>query len=174
MAKVGALSVGAVFALSSCGGGTTSGSSAPAASQPTSAPPGAAATLHVGDTSLGSVLVDGAGMTVYLLTSDAPDASHCSAQCLAYWPPVPPLKAGAKPAGVTAPVGTTDSTAGSSMLTVGGWPMYTFANDKAPGDVTGEGVASDGGVWYAVSPSGQPVKAGSAAAPSSSSGGGAY
>src|SRR5450631_201219 len=45
--------------------------------------------LGVATTSLGPVLVNGKGLTVYLLTADSPGHSTCSAQCLAYWPLVP-------------------------------------------------------------------------------------
>jgi predicted lipoprotein with Yx(FWY)xxD motif len=117
-------------------------------------------------------------MTVYLLTSDKPNRSLCDAQCLTYWPAVPAPKSAGKLPGVTATVGATRSTAGTPMATVAGWPLYTFINDQAPGDVTGEGMKSFGGVWYAVSPTGQPVKSapsGSTSSTSSgSSGGGGY
>src|SRR5674476_520499 len=104
-----------------------------AATAPAAAPGGV---LGVATTSLGPVLVDGKGLTVYLLTSDSPGHSACSAACLAYWPPV----AGPAPAsvkGVTAPLSVTKATSGTSMVTAGGWPLYTFVKDGAPGDVTG-------------------------------------
>jgi predicted lipoprotein with Yx(FWY)xxD motif len=133
--------------------------------------------LGVATTSLGPVLVDGKGLTVYLLTSDSPGHSACSAACLAYWLPV----AGPAPAsvkGVTAALSVTKATSGTSMVTAAGWPLYTFVKDSAPGDVTGEGVKSFGGTWYAVSPSGKAMTAPAKTAPtttsSSSSGGGGY
>jgi len=43
------------------------------------------------------------------------------------------------------------------MATVGGWPLYTFAQDQVPGDVNGQGIKSFGGTWWAVSPSGKAV-----------------
>jgi hypothetical protein len=76
--------------------------------------------------------------------------------------------------GVTATIGRTTSTAGSAMVTVAGWPLYSFIKDQAAGDVTGEGMASFGGVWYAVSPDGQPVKRTGAGSASSSSSRGGY
>ena len=153
---------------------TTSASSGAPATAPSAAPGGV---LGVATTSLGPVLVDGKGLTVYLLTSDSPGHSACSAACLAYWPPVTgPAPASVK--GVTAPLSVTKATSGTSMVTAGGWPLYTFAKDSAPGDVTGEGVKSFGGTWYAVSPSGKavtgPAKAAPATTSSGSSGGGAY
>jgi predicted lipoprotein with Yx(FWY)xxD motif len=174
--KLAALSVGAALVLSSCGGSSSNNNASSNGSQPTTkqSTPTSTAALHVGHTSLGKVLVDSHGLTVYLLTSDKPNKSLCSAQCLAYWPPVAAPKPGAKLPGVTAKVGSTKSTAGSAMATAAGWPLYTFVQDKSPGDVTGEGMATFGGVWYAVSPSGHAVKSASSggSSPSSSSGGG--
>jgi hypothetical protein len=63
---------------------------------------------------------------------------------------------------------TTKASSGASMLTVGGWPLYTFVKDKAAGDVAGEGVKTFGGTWYAVSPSGKAVKTAAKTAPSTS------
>lgn len=113
--------------------------------------------LAVADTSLGAVLVDAQGMTVYLLTADSTDKSSCSAQCLAYWPAVSGPATGG--AGVVAKIGHTSTTGGGQILTANGQPLYTFVQDQSPGDVTGEGVQSFGGTWYAVSPDGQPVTA---------------
>ena len=129
--------------------------------------------LGVATTSLGPVLVDSKGMTVYLLTADKPGQSSCTAQCLKFWPPVP-APSGSPPSvsGVSAPLAVTKATSGTSMLTVGGWPLYTFANDKAPGDVNGEGIKNFGGTWYAVSPAGVAVTGPPAGAPTTTSGGG--
>ena len=38
-----------------------------------------------------------------------------------------------------------------------GHPLYTFVNDKKPGDTNGEGISAFGGSWYAVSPAGAKV-----------------
>lgn len=144
----------ALLALAGCGSaGYSSGSAKPSAS-PTGA---STAAIHVASTSLGQVLVDGAGRTVYLLTADSPGRSTCSGSCLSAWPPVSPASGSTLP-GVSAPVDRTTTPGGGSIATVGGWPLYTFVQDKAPGDVHGEGLQSFGGTWYAVSPDGQPVK----------------
>jgi predicted lipoprotein with Yx(FWY)xxD motif len=149
-----------LFVLSACGSSTSSTTAAPpqGAGQP-GAGAGAAAGLHVATTSLGKVLVDADGKTVYMLTADSAGTSTCSAACLQYWPPVSPSKVDAA---VTAKVASTTTTAGSKVATVAGLPVYTFVQDQKPGDVTGEGISNFGGVWYAVSPSGQPVKGASA------------
>jgi predicted lipoprotein with Yx(FWY)xxD motif len=182
--RLGVLSLAAVFVLSSCGGGSSSGGAASGAGSSggaSSAGVKAAAAarktaaLSVHHTSLGNVLVDGQGMTVYMLTADKPGQSSCSTQCLAYWPPVPPVTKPGKLHGISAKVASTQSMAGKPMATAGGWPLYTYVGDHAPGDTSGEGIRNFGGIWYAVSPSGQPVKAGSSAGSSSSgSSGGGY
>ena len=161
--------------LAACGSTSSSvsssKSSAPGSGMSGTAPGGAVA---VAKTSLGPVLVDGKGMTVYLLTADTKGHSTCSDQCLQYWPLVPaPAGTSLPPVqGVTAALATTKATSGASMVTAGGWPLYTFVKDRAPGDVTGEGVKTFGGTWYAVSPSGAPVTAPATSAPSPTSSGG--
>jgi predicted lipoprotein with Yx(FWY)xxD motif len=151
-ARVAAAVAVPLLAVITAACGSTSSSTAGAADGPAAAASGVA----VGQTSLGPVLVDSEGMTVYLLTADSPGHSSCAAQCLANWPAVPASDHPA--AGVTAKLGQTTTPDGEPILTVGGWPLYTFVQDQAPGDVVGEGVQSFGGTWYAVSPDGQPVK----------------
>lgn len=158
-----------------CGTSTTTSASSVATGSATPAAPGGV--LEVATTSLGPVLVDGKGLTVYMLTADSPGHSTCSAACLQYWPPVTgPAPTSVK--GITAALSVTKTTSGTSMVTAAGWPLYTFVKDSAPGDVTGEGVKSFGGTWYAVSPSGKAVTAPAKTAPttssSGSSGGGGY
>jgi len=129
--------------------------------------------LGVVTTSLGPVLVDSKGMTVYLLTADKPGQSSCAADCLQFWPAVPaPSGKAPSVAGVSAPLDVTKATSGVSMLTAGGSPLYTFSGDRAPGDVTGQGMVNFGGTWWVVSPSGTAVKAPPASAPATDSGGG--
>jgi predicted lipoprotein with Yx(FWY)xxD motif len=124
--------------------------------------------LGVANTSLGPVLVDSKGMTVYLLTADAPGQSTCSALCLDKWPLVSaPSGNVTSVSGVSAPLGVTKATSGASMLTAGGLPLYTYSGDGAPGDAHGEGIEAFGGKWYAVSPSGVAVKGSVGSAPSS-------
>jgi len=161
-----------LLALSACGGGgSLYGSSNGSSSQSSPTATASGAGLSVRNTSLGPVLVNGQGMTLYMLTSDKPNQSLCDSTCLTYWPPAAALPKGSSPQGVTAQVGSTATTTGQKIVTVHGWPLYTYVEDHAPGDVTGEGVKSFGGVWYALSPSGQPVKSASSGSSGSSSSG---
>src|SRR5665647_576932 len=88
----------------------------------------AAGVLGVATTPLGPVLVDSKGFTVYLLTADTPGHSSCDAQCLQFWPLVSAPAGAAVPTvqGVNAALSVTKATSGASMLTAGGWPLYTF------------------------------------------------
>ena len=115
------LALAPAFVLSACGGSSSSTtatdtgnttSSSPSSSSP-SAASGGGTGLHVATTSLGKVLVDSQGRTVYMLTADSPNHSSCSAACLAYWPPVAPGKSAPT---VTAKVSSTTTTGGQNML----------------------------------------------------------
>jgi predicted lipoprotein with Yx(FWY)xxD motif len=160
-----AVAATALLTLSACGSGGSSTAAQPPASQKGA---GAAGT-GVAQTSLGKVLVDGQGMTLYTLSADGRDKSTCATQCLQFWPAVSPGSL------ASASTGDTATPDGTAIATVAGHPVYTFALDHNPGDVNGEGVNEFGGTWYAVSPTGKPVTA--ATSPSSatsapSSGGG--
>jgi hypothetical protein len=54
----------------------------------------------------------------------------------------------------TSEIGIVKRADGSLQVTIGGWPVYRFSEDTAPGETNGEGVE---GTWYAVSPQGQKV-----------------
>lgn len=156
-----------VLVVAACG--TSSSNAARATSAPSGGSSTASTSLAVAQTALGPVVVDAAGRTVYLLTADSPDHATCSTVCQSVWPVVPvPASATPTGTGITAELGRTTTPGGGSTATVGGWPVYTFAQDHAPGDTNGEGITSFGGTWYAVSPAGAPVKPSS---PSSTGGG---
>jgi predicted lipoprotein with Yx(FWY)xxD motif len=102
---------------------------------------------------LGSYLVDGAGMTLYLFTKDDPTvaASVCNGDCAANWPPLM-VDAGATPTlsdGVAGTLGTITRDDGTTQVTYNGWPLYYWVGDKAAGDTTGQDV---GGVWFVIAP----------------------
>ena len=126
---------------------------------PTAAPTmtaSAEATINVAtDPTLGQILVDGSGMTLYVFTKDGPDQSTCSGKCFTSWPPLNTQGHPYLGAGVDASlIGTTQATDGSEMVTYNKMPLYYFFKDKKPGDTTGQG-SND--VWYVVSPDGKAV-----------------
>jgi len=95
------------------------------------------------DSSLGKVLVDAKGMTLYTFDKDSGGASACYDTCAQNWPPMA-AAADAKPVGDYAIIDRTD---GTKQWTYDGKPLYTFIKDSKAGDVTGDGVK---GVWHVI------------------------
>ncbi|QHC20896.1 SCO0930 family lipoprotein [Streptomyces sp. GS7] len=114
--------------------------------------PAGALALHQSDT-LGPVVTDAQGMTLYRFDKDTakPPTSNCSGDCATTWPPVPADGATA-PAGIAPDaLGSVTRADGTKQLTIGGWPAYRFAKDTKPGDTKGHGV---GGTWHALASDG--------------------
>ena len=115
--------------------------------------------VKVGQSSLGRILVDSHGKTLYLWAHDTGRTSMCYGQCAVYWPP---LLTSAKPralAGVrSALLGTTRRADGRMQVTYHSHPLYYFAGDKRAGQTAGEGLTGFGGRWDPVSPAGTAVQ----------------
>ncbi|HEY8914513.1 hypothetical protein [Lacisediminihabitans sp.] len=144
------------LALAGCASsGTSSGAYGSGPSSPS--PATASADVAVGTTTLGKVIVDGKSMTAYLFDKDTPNSgsSACTGQCATLWPAITSKSATPQVSGITGKVGTITGVDGGKQVTVNGRPIYTFAQDKAPGDINGQGV---GGIWYVVSPAGDEIK----------------
>ncbi len=111
----------------------------------------------VGSSSLGKIVVNGKGMTAYFFDLDKANSgvSACSGTCATYWPAITSSSAKPNVSGISGPVGTIVITGGKHQVTISGRPIYTYAPDKAPGQVKGQGVQ---GVWYVVSPTGKEIK----------------
>lgn len=110
------------------------------------------------DPTLGPILVDGKGLTLYLFQADTPGVSNCAGPCAAAWPPLT-LASGAQPTGsmdVTGKLGLLTRADGAVQVTINNLPLYYFIQDKAPGDVKGQGINAFGGLWYTAKPDGTP------------------
>ena len=149
----------AAFTLGACAASSTSAPGSVSAAAATPSVSSTGALLAAASTPLGTILVDGQGKTVYLFAADTPGHSACSGTCLPYWPVVAaPASLPASLAGVTAQLGVLTRPDGTKQLTVGGWPVYTYAADTAPGSTTGQGKNLSGGLWWVLSASGSPVR----------------
>ena len=101
--------------------------------------------VQLQSTSLGEVLADADGRTLYFFTRDTDGSSACAGGCVANWP-VFYVENLSVDAGLNADYfGTITRADGSRQNTYKGWPLYYFANDNNPGEVNGENV---GGSWY--------------------------
>ncbi len=121
----------------------------------------AAAKVGTRHTKLGTILVDAKGQTLYLFEKDRHGRSACSGACARNWPP---SVTGGRPKvaghGVRARLlGTTRRSDGTTQVTYGGHPLYTFVGDRGrPGSTTGQGLDAFGAEWYVVGTNGNKVE----------------
>ena len=122
--------------------------------RPPAGPASASGAVAIADSSLGKILVDGKGMTLYMFVPDNQGPSTCVDKCLAAWPALAgPATAGT---GVDASkLGMAARPDGTQQATYGGWPLYTFIQDATPGDVNGQ---DSGEKWYVIGADGVPIK----------------
>jgi predicted lipoprotein with Yx(FWY)xxD motif len=109
-------------------------------------------------TSLGRILVNSRGHTLYLFGKDKNGKSACTGMCATFWPPLiaagkPRVAGGAK----ASLLGTTKRADGRLQVTYNRHPLYTFVKDKQKSQTNGEGLTAFGGQWNAVSPAGAKV-----------------
>jgi predicted lipoprotein with Yx(FWY)xxD motif len=159
----GATLAGATL-LAACGsGGGGSSQAAASAHRTRTAPAATAATIGVHATALGDVLVDAQGRTLYGFVNDTNGTPTCTGACAQNWPP---LRVGATwttGSGVDRVNFHVVGTGAAMQLASAKWPLYTFAGDRRPGDVNGQGVER----FYAVAPDGTLIKSASTAGSSS-------
>lgn len=113
-------------------------------------------------TGLGTVLVDGQGLTVYMFANDRRGSpSRCYDICAVQWPPLLLRSGVATP--VAGPgvrprlLGRATRTDGTTQITYNGWPLYLWPPDRSPGQAIGQGLTNAGGRWYVLDPAGDPV-----------------
>ena len=141
--------------------GSSSSSTSTSASTSAGTSSGAAAAevteLKTASSSLGTIVTDSKGMTLYMFDKDTKGGptSACTGQCLAAWPPAFMDAAAPTLTGVTGTVASIDTPDGKKQLTLGGWPLYYWAKDTKPGDVTGQAVKD---VWWVLDAAGTPIK----------------
>ncbi len=103
------------------------------------------------------VLVNSAGLPIYLLTGDSKSHPECkSAQCLSAWPAV--RSKSMKPTlgkGVKGKVAIWHHN-GMNQVTLNGHPLYTYSADSA-GSASGQGLKSFGGTWWLLTANGSPM-----------------
>jgi predicted lipoprotein with Yx(FWY)xxD motif len=122
--------------------------------------PSGPAKVGVRSTSLGKVLVNGKGVTLYLFEKDKKGKSACSGQCAAAWPPLLTKGKPSASGSVSASkLGTTRRSDGTTQVTYAGHPLYTFIMDKnKPGSTKGEGLDAFGAEWYVLGTNGKKIE----------------
>jgi predicted lipoprotein with Yx(FWY)xxD motif len=149
-------------AVPSADGNAQPSSAGPMSSPPSSVPPTAGPAsppsslgpveIKGVDTSIGKIVVDGRGMTLYIFEKDNAGTSTCTGDCAKEWPPM--LTGGQVTPGPDVGsmwVGTLDRPDGTKQVTYSGWPLYYSSKDAKPGDMNGQAVVSNGAPWYVIS-----------------------
>jgi predicted lipoprotein with Yx(FWY)xxD motif len=122
------------------------------------------ATVSATSTSLGMVLVDGSGRTLYLFEKDQPNQSACAGACAAAWPVDQTSGTPKAGSGVTASMlGTIKRSDNTTQVTYNKHPLYYYAGDSGAGQHNGQGINAFGAAWFAVGPAGGAVSGGATA-----------
>jgi predicted lipoprotein with Yx(FWY)xxD motif len=163
----------AALLLAACGSSSNSTTTSSSAQPSTQASSSAPATVKTASSSQGTILVDAQGMTLYHLSAEKNGKFICTnSACTAIWHPVT-VTAGATPSGVSS-LSTVKRPDGTTQVTYNGSPLYTFAQDQAPGQTNGQGI-KDVGTWTVVTTGAAGSSAGTTStqsSPPASSGGG--
>lgn len=173
---VAGLALASALALAGCGSGSGSSNSG-SGSQAGSPAPAVmdTSTIKVSSSPLGNILTDGSGRTLYLFTEDGKNTNsmNCDAACIRLWPHMEGKPHAGKGAQASL-IGATKG-GGKAQVTYAGHPLYYYANDRASGDVKGQGIDK---IWYVMNAKGTAIKTAAPAASSTdngnSSGGGGY
>jgi predicted lipoprotein with Yx(FWY)xxD motif len=118
----------------------------------------------------GQILVSADGKTLYTNTVDTPEALKCTnIACTGFWPPYTVETQPVAGEELQGSLGTVTRPDGALQLTYNDQPLYTFYEDRQPGDASGDGFTDFGGTWHVVA-----VGSSSPASSANSTGAGAY
>jgi predicted lipoprotein with Yx(FWY)xxD motif len=119
-----------------------------------------AAKVSLRKTSVGMILVNSKGFTVYVFAKDSKNKDACVkiSGCTAIWPP---LTTAAKPiagSGVRASLlGTIPYKGTLKQVTYAGHPLYTYSADSGPGSTSYVNQKAFGARWPAINAAGKEV-----------------
>ena len=108
-------------------------------------------TVKAVDTTLGKIIVDAQGKTLYYFANDiaASGSSTCNGQCAALWPAFSSSSIKVSAPLDPADFGSITRANGTTQTTYYGWPLYYYSGDKNPGDMNGENFLN---VWFVIKP----------------------
>ncbi len=174
--KLSLPALAASLLIAACGSSSSSSTTNSAPStQPaaqTSSSSSSAVVVKSASSSLGTILVDSQGMTLYHLSGEQNGKFICtSSGCLGVWHPLIAPSGGA-PSGEVGSLGTVKRPEGTVQVTYKGTPLYTFTGDQQSGETKGQGI-KDVGTWSVVTTSSSaPPSTSSSSEPEKSSGSG--
>jgi predicted lipoprotein with Yx(FWY)xxD motif len=156
LVRILALAFAVVLAACGSSGSKSTSTNTTVASSATTAAAASSAVINSGQTSLGSVLVNGQGRTLYHFTKDTGTTIACTGACATTWPPVT-VPAGQQPqagSSVTAKLTVVNRPDGTQQVAANGQPLYMFSGDTKAGDTNGQGF---GGFWFALGINGSSI-----------------
>ena len=120
--------------------------------------PAKRAQIVVKDSEFGRVLFDANGQVVYVFEIDGRNRSDCtSAECVKAWPPVLTREPPSAGAGADKSLlGTIRRGDGRLQVTYNDRPLY-FYEHESPGEIKCHNVDLHGGLWWVVTPRGEPA-----------------
>ncbi len=150
-ARMGAVAVVGVLLMAACAGKSTTSAAGGGGGTQSS---GAVSLQTAMVPSLGTVVANAQGLTLYHLKTEVNGTIACTGSCTSVWPPVLVPSGSAPPtegAGLTGQLGTVTRPDGSVQVTYDSLPLYRYSGDSSAGQANGQGIQ---GVWFAVTPSG--------------------
>lgn len=116
----------------------------------------ASGTIDLATLSVGKVLVDAEGRTLYVYTKDSQNKpSTCVDSCATTW--LPEIASGTPTAGTgveASKLAESKRADGTEQITYNGWPLYRNVKDTKAGEDTGQGMD---GSWFAIDAAGNAV-----------------
>lgn len=149
------LCIGALVAAVSCAAIANASARTPVAHRAQSA------TIELRETSLGPILVNSSGFTLYMFTKDRKLTDNCVGitGCAGVWPPLEVTGTPTAGPGLTAKkLSTITLPGGAEQVTYAGHPLYMYSHDKGPGETSYVGATEFGGKWFALNAKGKKVK----------------
>ncbi len=131
---------------------------APAAAAGHKAPLGTLINVH--HTSIGTILVNARGYTLYAFGPDRRNKDNCVKvrECLVLWPAVTTKAKPRAGKGLNGRLLGTIRLGKRLQVTYAGHPLYTYIQDRGPGDIRNVNIPQFGGLWPAVNARGGLVK----------------
>ena len=156
--------IAASLLLAACGSSSSSKTTSSAANtQPaaqTSSGSSSTVAVKSASNSLGTILVDSQGMTLYHLSGEQGAKLICtSSACVGVWHPLIAPSSGT-PRSEVGSLGTVKRPDGTMQITYKGTPLYTFMGDQQSGETKGQGI-KDVGTWSVVTTSSSSTSAAS-------------
>jgi predicted lipoprotein with Yx(FWY)xxD motif len=155
-AATATIALAAALLLGGCG--SSGGSSSSSGSAPTVV---SSAHARTGRLRGSEILVDSKGFALYAFSKDPKNTfhSHCLGSCEASWRPLELTGSAPVASGqvLGTQLGAIKRPGGKLQVDYAGQPLYTYVLEKKSGEALGNGVASFGGRWYALSPAGGPA-----------------